>query len=64
MTEYKKAIRNIVIVIVAVLILIPCSLFLFEVIKSSGAEKVEFYYMMITIFVYLHNQMFMEKNSF
>ena len=46
MTEYKNAIRGIVITILAILILIPCSLFLFEVIKSSGTEKVEFYYMM------------------
>ncbi len=46
MTEHKKAIRNILMGIVTILILIPCSLFLFEVIKSSGAEKVEFYYMM------------------
>ena len=46
MIEHKNVIRNIMIGIITILILIPCSLFFFEVIKSSGAEKVEFYYMM------------------
>ena len=46
MAKQITFVRKIIAAIIAMLVLIPCSVLLFDAVEASGEEKVEFYYMM------------------
>ncbi len=46
MEKQSVFVRRIIMAIIAMLILIPCSVLLFDAVEASGEEKAEFYYMM------------------
>ena len=46
MTQRKSLVRKLIVLFIVLVILIPCSVLVYDTVVSSNEERVDFYYMM------------------